>query len=195
MAHTSLSSGIISRPLRVGWLAGILRLVPLGDTSLLRKRTVWWPVLAISVHWAYQVSTNSAGIASRIRSGHLWSTVSQRAILAKRSTLRISWIDSMRPNRGPISRSYHCTGGRYSFYLPVACAMLMSRTPKIETYTNPPSTTVYPYKIASSILSSLWLRLLDRKRRSLRVSWEDLQDWRTNSRWMSHSRPQSPSLG
>ena len=41
----------------------------------------------------------------------------------------------------------------YSFYLPVACAMLMSRIP--ETYTIPPSTTVHPYKIASSILLSL----------------------------------------
>ena len=41
----------------------------------------------------------------------------------------------------------------YSFYLPVASAMLMSRIPK--TYIIPPSTTVHPYKIASSILLSL----------------------------------------
>lgn len=41
----------------------------------------------------------------------------------------------------------------YSFYLPVACAMLISRIP--ETYTVPPSATVHPYKIASSILLPL----------------------------------------
>jgi len=41
----------------------------------------------------------------------------------------------------------------YSFYLPVACAMLMTRIP--ETYTIPPSTTVQPYAIASSILLPL----------------------------------------
>jgi farnesyl diphosphate synthase len=41
----------------------------------------------------------------------------------------------------------------YSFYLPVACAMLMSRIP--ETYIIPPSTTVQPYAIASSILLPL----------------------------------------
>ena len=41
----------------------------------------------------------------------------------------------------------------YSFYLPVACAMLVSRIP--VTYTIPPSTTVYPYNIASSILLPL----------------------------------------
>ena len=41
----------------------------------------------------------------------------------------------------------------YSFYLPVACAMLMSHIP--ETYIIPFSTTIHPYAIASSILLPL----------------------------------------